>query len=350
VVIACPCALGLATPTAVLAGTGAAAAAGALFKGGDVLERLSRVGVAVFDKTGTITCGAPAVASVRPAAGFDAAQVVALAASVERDSLHPIGRAICRYAENRGIDCMMAEGARAVPGGGVTGMVGRSAVAVGSSQFLASLGVRVPDEVDPPSGESAVFVACANRCAGSVAVQDHLRDDASPLVAYFGKNGVRSILLSGDRGASVRPVSEHLGIGAWFGDMSPADKARFIEELRVKEGEVVLMVGDGINDAPALSAADVGCAVAGGTDIALESSDLVLAKPDLDRLALAHRIARRTMGVIRQNLCWAFVYNLVGVPLAMTGRLTPVYAAAAMALSSLCVVLNSLRLSRVRHG
>lgn len=350
VVIACPCALGLATPTAILAGTGAAAAAGVIFKGGDILERLSRVSVAAFDKTGTVTCGAPEVTAVRPASGIDVREMIALAAAVERGSRHPIGRAVCVHAESQGIAHPVGEELRTVPGGGVTGRVGSREVAVGSSRFLASLGVTgLLDQSGLSPCETVVSVACAGRYVGAIAVQDRLREEAPKLVAYFGKNGVRSALLSGDRGETVRLIAERLGIADGVGELSPSDKARVIEDLRGK-GETVLMVGDGINDAPALSAADVGCAVAGGTDIALESSDLVLARPDLERLAFAHRIARRTMAVIRQNLGWAFVYNLVGIPLAMTGRLTPVYAAAAMALSSLCVVMNSLRLSRVRHG
>ena len=350
VVIACPCALGLATPTAILAGTGAAAAAGVIFKGGDVLERLSRVSVAAFDKTGTVTTGKPTVVTVEAVSGYDADRVMSLAAAVESGSLHPLGRAVREYAREKGIASPAGTELATVAGGGVTGVVGETAVAVGSARFLEGLGVPgVPGGIDPSPGGSVLFIACAGRYAGRVAVADRLRDNASAVVGFFGRHGVRSVLLSGDRPESARCMAGLAGIGAWVGDLSPDGKARYLEGLR-REGETVLMVGDGINDAPALSVADVGCAIAGGTDIALETSDLVLARPDLDRLPVAHRIARRTMAVIRQNLCWAFVYNLVGIPLAMTGRLTPIYAAAAMALSSLCVVLNSLRLSRVRHG
>lgn len=350
VVIACPCALGLATPTAIVAGTGAAAASGVIFKGGDILERLSRVSVAVFDKTGTITCGKPEVVDIRPAPGFDPLELVALAAAVESGSLHPIARAVCHYARGNGISCQVGTELRTVPGGGVTGMAGNVPVAVGSSRFLAGLGVaNIAEEIEPPPGGTVVFIACSGRYAGALVLQDRLRDDAPATVGYFGKNGVRSALLSGDCRETVRLTAGSLGIGDGIAEMSPSGKARYIDDLRGK-GDAVLMVGDGINDAPALSAADVGCAIAGGTDIALETSDLVLVKPDLERLAFAHRMARRTMTVIRQNLGWAFIYNIAGIPLAMTGRLTPVYAAAAMALSSLCVVGNSLRLARVKHG
>lgn len=350
VVIACPCALGLATPTAILAGTGAAASGGVIFKGGDILERLSRVSVAVFDKTGTITCGKPEVVAVYPAPGLAAQEVMALAAAVESGSLHPLGRAVCAYAAGNDSTCPVGEQLRTVAGGGVTGMVGQTAVAVGSARFLAGLGVTgIPAQVEPPPGGTVLYIACAGRYAGAAVVADRFRDNVPAVIDFFRSCKVRSVLLSGDRRETVRRAADLLGISEGVGELSPAEKARFIEGLQ-SEGETVLMVGDGINDAPALSTADVGCAIAGGTDIAMETSDLVLAKPDLERLVCAHRLARRTMAVVRQNLGWAFFYNAVGIPLAMTGRLTPVYAAAAMALSSLCVVGNSLRITRVRCG
>jgi Cu2+-exporting ATPase len=222
-------------------------------------------------------------------------------------------------------------------------------VAVGNPRFLAGLGVElIPVEFGTPPGGTVVCIACSGRYAGSITFQDRLRDDASALIAHFRERRIRSILLSGDSKETVRFIASATGIVEWAGETTPADKLEFIEKLRTN-GETTLMVGDGINDAPALSAAAVGCALAGGTDIALETSDLILARPDLARLAFAHHMARRTMTVIRQNLGWAFVYNIVGIPLAMTGRLTPIYAAAAMALSSLCVVGNSLRLSWVKH-
>ena len=194
-----------------------------------------------------------------------------------------------------------------------------------------------------------LYIARAGRYAGLAVAADRMRDNVSGVIDFFQGCRVRSVLVSGDRRDPVRRAADLVGIGEGIGELSPDGKARYVEGLR-NRGETVLMVGDGINDAPALSAADVGCAIAGGTDIALETSDLVLAKPDLERLVRAHRIARKTMAVVRQNLGWAFFYNAVGIPLAMTGRLTPIYAAAAMALSSLCVVGNSLRITRVRRG
>jgi P-type Cu2+ transporter len=350
VVIACPCALGLATPTAILAGTGAAAANGVIFKGGDVLERLSRVDIAVFDKTGTLTCGLPEVIEVRPVPWTTDDTLLSLAASVEAGSLHPIGKAICNHAASRGNSGPAGQRLQTVPGGGVTGNVAGERVAVGSSRFLADLGVTgLPGELELPAGSVAVYVARSGSCLGTLILRDRMREDAPALVGYCARKGIRTLLLSGDRQASAEQAAAALGIGTAVGDLLPAQKADYLEQLR-RGGAVVLMVGDGINDAPALSAADIGCAVAGGTDIAIETSDLVLVKPDLARLAEAHRVARRTMAVVRQNLVWAFLYNVVGIPLAMTGRLTPIYAAAAMALSSVCVVGNSLRLVRYQRG
>ena len=350
VVIACPCALGLATPTAILAGTGAAAARGVIFKGGDVLERLSRASLVVFDKTGTLSCGLPELTGIRPASGVHPDTLLSLAASVESGSLHPIGKAIRNHAEAQGVPCPAGRELKGFPGGGVTGEVAAEPVWVGSARFLAKLGcVGVPGDLQAQAGELVVLVARAGSYLGALILRDQMRDDAPALVAHFSRCGIGTLLLSGDRQESAAQAARSLGIAKGIGDLLPAQKASYIEELR-RGGAVVLMVGDGINDAPALSAADIGCAVAGGTDIAIETSDLVLVQPDLARLAEAHRMARRTMAVVRQNLIWAFFYNIVGIPLAMSGRLTPIYAAGAMALSSLCVVGNSLRLLGWQRG
>jgi len=349
VVIACPCALGLATPTAILAGSGGAAARGVIFKGGDVLERLSRITLVVFDKTGTLTCGTPELVGVLQVAGTTPEELLSLAAAVEAGSQHPVGRAIREHAAAHGISSPVGSDLQTIPGGGVTGRVAGKMVAVGNGRFLRELGIAVPRETGAPAGVMAVQVGRGERYTGALLFKDRLREDAPPLVSYFQGRGVRTLLLSGDGAEATGEAAAATGIEAGVGGLSPAGKSSRIAELR-RAGERVLMVGDGINDAPALSAADVGCAVAGGTDIAIETSDLVLAKPDLGRLAEAHRLARRTMAVVRQNLVWAFLYNAVGIPLAITGRLTPVYAAAAMALSSLCVVGNSLRLLGVRRG
>ena len=349
VVIACPCALGLATPTAILAGTGAAAASGVIFKGGDVLEKLSRVTVAVFDKTGTLTAGMPTVIRVSPASGFHTRDVIGYAASVESGSLHPIGRALCSHARELEITHPVGEGLSTVAGEGVSGSVGGMTVSVGSARFLAgSCDIVLPHRESLP-GETEIYVAVDGRFSGTVTLQDRLRDDAAGVVGDFFRAGIRTLLLSGDDRETVRIIAARVGIDEGVGEHSPSEKTGFVERLRDK-GEIVLMVGDGINDAPALAAADVGCALAGGTDIALETSDLVLTKPELSGIIHAVRLAGRTMSIVKQNLVWAFLYNIIGIPLAMTCRLTPVYAAAAMALSSLCVVGNSLRITWYKRG
>jgi Cu2+-exporting ATPase len=217
----------------------------------------------------------------------------------------------------------------------------------GTARFLTERGIAVPEEPITLVG-SSVHVAHDRRYLGLILLKDQLRQAAPSLVAYFAGQGIAMTLLSGDRPEHVREIAGAAGIVDAHGGMLPADKAGYVAQ-REGEGEHVLMVGDGINDAPALSAASVGCAMAGGTDIALETSSLILTKPELGRIRLAHHLSVRTMRVIRQNLAWAFVYNLIGIPLAMTGRLTPIYAAAAMALSSLCVVGNSLRLTRLKY-
>ena len=348
VVIACPCALGLATPTAILAGSGTAAAGGVIFKGGDILERMAGITVVAFDKTGAVTSGRPEVRGIFPATGMTADDLVALAASVEAGSGHPLARGITECATGRGVTFTIAAEVYTQPGGGVSGLVGGQRVAVGNPRYLRGLGVSLPRELpDPAADGTVVYVAREGVYAGAITFQDRLRESAAPLVAYLDGKGIKSLLLSGDRQATVSRIGGILGIGEARGELLPEDKAKWVTDLRAR-GEAVLMVGDGINDAPALSNADVGCAMAGGSDVALESSDLVIARQGLLRIRFAHLVSLRTMSIVKQNLAWAFIYNLVGIPLAMSGQLTPIYAASAMAMSSLCVVGNSLRLLRLK--
>ncbi len=346
-VVACPCALGLATPLAILVGTGAAARRGVLFRGGDVLEALGRVSRAGFDKTGTLTRGWPRVVAVRPARDRTEAELLAAAARVESASAHPLSRAVLDEARARGIDPGPAPaGVAARPGLGVAAEVNGQAVRVGSRAFLEQAGIAVP-----PKGEgrcTEVHVAAGSAYLGALALEDQIRPGAREAVAALAARGIAPALLTGDRPGPARRVAAAVGIGEVHAELTPEGKTRWVRE-RQKAGERVLLVGDGINDAPALSAADVGCALAGGTDIALETSDLVLTRPDLGRLVLAVAVARRTLVVVRQNLGWAFAYNAVAIPLAATGRLAPVWAAAAMAGSSLAVLANSLRLRRLRE-
>lgn len=343
-IVACPCALGLATPTAILVASGNAAARGILFRGGDILEMTSRIDLVAFDKTGTLTLGQPTVAEVLCAPGQSEEGLLRLACQVENGSNHPIAKAIMARAKAAGIVALTAESVETVPGRGLR-MAGKNGeVLVGSRTFLEEKGINVPAVTSGALTE--VYVSLAGSWCGVLLVQDPLREEAAPAVSRLQQMGLQTVLLSGDRLTTAAEVSAKLAIREVLADQSPADKAAWII-ARQQSGQRVLMVGDGINDAPALSSADVGCAMAGGTDIALETSDLVLTRPNLGRLYEAVFIARKTMQVIRQNLFWAFAYNLVTIPLAASGNLAPVWAAVAMASSSLLVVGNSLRLGRL---
>jgi Cu2+-exporting ATPase len=343
-IVACPCALGLATPTVILVASGNAAARGILFRGGDILEMTARIDLVAFDKTGTLTLGTPTVAKVLPAPGQSEEGLLRLASRVESGSNHPIAKAIVARTKAAGIVVETAESVENVPGRGVR-MVGTTGeVLVGSRPFLEENGIVIPAV---PSGVlTEVYVSLAGSWSGVLLIQDPLRSEAGEAVTRLQQMGLQTALLSGDRLATATEVSSRLAISEVLADMSPADKAAWVVD-RQQSGQRVLMVGDGINDTPALSSADVGCAMAGGTDIALETSDLVLTRPNLHRLSEAVFIARKTMLVIKQNLFWAFAYNLVTIPLAASGNLAPVWAAVAMASSSLLVVSNSLRLGRL---
>jgi Cu2+-exporting ATPase len=346
VIIACPCALGLATPTAVLAGSGAAAAQGIIFRGGDVMEKLAGVTVALLDKTGTLTEGNPRVLSAVALPPCTQEQFLALAASLESAVSHPVASAIRRYGEAAGIVPAAPSEISSVPGKGVRGIVGGKSLVLGKADWLRESGILVDSRLQNIGhGQTDIHLAIDGSYAGSFVLSDRLRPEAAHTISAFARRGIKSMLVSGDRQGTASAIGAEAGIHKCRGNLLPEDKLRLVEKLQGR-GEKVLMVGDGINDAAAISAADVGCALAGGTDIAIETSDLVLARADLMRLVTAHSLSVKTMGIIRQNLGWAFIYNIIGIPLAMAGLLTPIYAAAAMSVSSLCVVLNSLRLLR----
>jgi P-type Cu2+ transporter len=344
-VVACPCALGLATPIAVMVATGAAARRGIFFRGGDVLEQVGRLQLVAFDKTGTLTRGQPAVCAVVPAPGTSAETLLRSAATVESGSAHPLARGILCEAERRGLTVPCGSGARTVPGMGVALEDGAGRVLVGTREFLAANGIPLAAAAAGPA-LTEVHVSRGAEYLGVIRLDDRLRPETAPALAALLRRGVRLAVLSGDRPRTVERMTAGLGIEERCGGMTPADKAAWIA-ARQASGLRVMMIGDGLNDAPALAAADVGCALAGGTDIALETSTLVLTRPDLGCLVEALDIGRRALRIIRQNLFWAFVYNLVALSLAAGGRLAPIHAAAAMALSSLCVVGNSLRLARL---
>jgi P-type Cu+ transporter len=358
-IIACPCAMGLAVPTAVMVATGRGAQAGILIKGGAALQAAARVTAVVLDKTGTLTAGAPAVTDMRPVAGIDRARLLTLAAAVERHSEHPLAQAIVRAADAEGVPRRPADRFASVPGQGAEAVVDGVRVLVGSPRYLDAQGVDTRTLAGEAAalaaeGNSLAAVAIDGEAAGLVGVADPLRETSAAAVRALRAMGLRVTMLTGDHPETAAAVARRAGIDDVVAGVLPGGKVETIARLQAG-GAIVAMVGDGVNDAPALSRADVGVAMASGSDIAVEAGDVALMRPDPRLVAAAIRLARRTVGVMRQNLFWAFVYNVIGIPIAagvlypVVGTLlSPMIASAAMALSSVSVVTNSLRLRRVR--
>lgn len=358
-VIACPCALGLATPAAVAVGTGRGAELGVLFKGGVALETTSRVSTVLLDKTGTLTTGRPELTDVVvvPGGSLDRATLLSHVAAIEARSEHPIADAIVRGATEEGVLRREARQVEATIGGGLAGLVGDRRVLVGTSRFLAQHGVDVlPMEAAAEAlagrGRTPSFVAIDGELAGLVAVADRPKPEAREVVAQLHALGVEVAMVSGDRRATAEAIAKELGIERVYAEVLPEGKAAVVREERAR-GRVIAMVGDGLNDAPALAEAHVGIAVGSATEVAAAASDVALLRGGIEGLPTALRLGRRTLSVIRQNLFWAFVYNAIGLPLAAgllypwTGwQLSPLFASAAMSLSSVSVLLSSLRLRR----
>ena len=348
-VVACPCALGLATPVAVMVGTGRGAEMGLLIRGGEALERIRALRAVVFDKTGTLTMGAPAVVDVKPVPGADARRALVLAAAVEQASEHPLARAVVEAARSRGA-VPHAASVEAVPGGGVRGRVEGAEVAVGSLRWLAETGADVGPALELAESAarrswSPFGVAVDGRVEAVIAVADPLRPDSARGVDALRALGLHVVLATGDVPATATAIAAEAGISDVRPELRPADKAAVIREIRAAHGPVA-MVGDGINDAPALALADVGIALASGTGVAMAAADITIVHGDIEAVSRAIALSRATLRTIRQNLGWAFGYNLVLVPLAALGILPPIWAALAMAFSSVSVVLNALRLRR----
>jgi Cu+-exporting ATPase len=345
-IIACPCALGLATPVAIMVGTGRGAERGILIKGGEALETAHRIDTVVLDKTGTITRGKPEVTAVRPAAGWSRAELLRLAASAERYSEHPLGQAIVACARQEGLPSADARGFHAIAGHGVQAQVDGQEVLIGTAKLLRDRGIAL----DGLGG--GLLVAVNGRTAGAIEIADTVKPESPGAVHRLRDMRMDVWMITGDNRHAADAVARETGIAHVLAEVLPDHKAAEIQRLQA-EGKRVAMVGDGINDAPALAQADLGIAIGTGTDIAIEASDITLVRGDLNGVAAALDLSRRTMRVIRQNLFWAFAYNTVGIPIAagvlypFTGwHLSPVLASAAMALSSVTVVMNSLRLKR----
>lgn len=342
-VVACPCALGLATPTAVMVATGRAAEEGILYRGGDILEAVADLTLVAFDKTGTLTTGKPRVSSINPCRGGEM-QLLQLLASAESGSRHPLALGIMDRAKQLDLSVAPPLAAETVPGRGIRAHLTEGPCLAGSLRFLREENIELP-QIISESDNSEVHLALNHQYLGWVGLSDQIREEAAGLVGNLKSAGIRTLLLTGDRSGVAAQLTEKLGIEAFHAELTPADKAVILEQL---SDQRVMMVGDGINDAPALTAARVGCTLAGSTDIAIESADLILIRPQLDRLLIAMKLSRAGMRIIRQNLFWAFSYNLIALPLAACGQLAPVYGAAAMAFSSICVLTNSLRLKKVK--
>ena len=358
-IIACPCALGLATPMSIMVATGRGAQSGVLIKDAEALERFSKVDTLIVDKTGTLTKGQPELVGIVPKGSKDEDEVLRLAASLERGSEHPLAEAIVSGAEARGIQLVKATDFEAITGEGVHGTVDGHTIALGNAKLMRALGIDHQELVSTAdarrdTGETVMFVAIDDQLAGLVAVADPVKETTAEALKLLHESGLRIVMATGDNQRTAQAVAGRLGIDEIRADVSPEDKARIVTELQ-QSGRVVAMAGDGVNDAPALAAADVGIAMGTGADVAIESAGLTLVKGDLRGIVRARRLAQATMRNIKQNLFFAFAYNAAGVPVA-AGALYPVFglllspmiAAAAMSLSSVSVIANALRLRSVR--
>ena len=345
-VIACPCAMGLATPTAIMVGTGLGAKNGILIRNGEALEHTGKAGVVVFDKTGTLTLGEPSVIRY---VGDD--KLIGLAFSMEMGLVHPIARAICDYAKQRGISpAEDLENITTIAGYGVVAEYNGERVMIGNKALMERYGIVCDDHNAANDGCTMVYISLGNAMAGLFAVRDTIKSDAKAEIQRLKQMGIKPVLLSGDNENAVLAVAENIGIERYYFNVPPTEKAEVLTSLREQYG-MVIMVGDGINDAPALASADIGCAMGAGSDIALSSADIILIKNDVESVARAIALSRKTLRIIKQNLFWAFGYNIVCIPIA-AGVLYPIFGillspmvgGLCMSLSSVCVVSNALRL------
>ena len=354
-IIACPCALGLATPVSIMVGVGRGAGLGVLIKNAEALERMEKVDTLVVDKTGTLTEGRPSVTHIAPSAGFDRDDILRLAAAVERPSEHPLARAIVNAADKAGLVVPEVTDFDSTTGKGATGTVQNRRVVVGSSSFLLANGMdtgSLTASADALRGEgaTAIFVGVDGRAAAIIAIADPVKDTTADALRALRDEGIEIVMLTGDNRVTAEAVGARLGIARVEAEVLPDHKSDIVKQLR-SQGKVVAMAGDGVNDAPALAAADVGLAMSSGTDVAMESAGITLLRGDLTGIVRARQLSHATMSNIRQNLVFAFIYNVAGIPIAagilypaFGLLLSPIIAAAAMALSSVSVITNALRL------
>ena len=358
-IIACPCALGLATPMSIMVGVGRGAQSGVLIKSAEALERMEAIDTLVVDKTGTLTEGKPTLTAIVPAQGESEDELLRIAASVEQASEHPLAAAIVSAAKKRGLTFSRVMGFNSPTGKGAVGMVDRKRVAIGNARFLAELNIPVHGLEGAAQdlrlkGATAIFLAINGKASGVLGIADAIKASTPAALAALTADGVRIVMMTGDNLVTAKAVADALGITEVEADVTPERKADAVARLK-STGRIVAMAGDGVNDAPALAAADVGIAMGTGADVAMESAGITLVKGDLAGIAKARALSRATMGNIRQNLFFAFIYNAAGVPIAggvlypaFGILLSPVIAAAAMALSSVSVIGNALRLRKMR--
>lgn len=351
-VIACPCALGLATPTSIMAGSGRAAEFGILFKGGEHLEQTQSIDTVVVDKTGTVTHGKPVLTDVILADGQYEDKFLSMIGAAEKLSEHPLAEAIVQGIQEKGIELGDVQFFEAIPGYGVQSTVSGQGVVIGTRKLMQQYGIDIHSvlpamEELERNGKTAMLAGINGQYAGVVAVADTIKDTSREAVRRLQEMGIKVIMMTGDNERTAQAIAKEVGVDAVIAEVLPEGKAEEVKKLQ-QQGKKVAMVGDGINDAPALATADIGMAIGTGTDVAMEAADITLIRGDLNSIADAILMSRKTMRNIKQNLFWAFAYNTIGIPIAAIGLLAPWVAGAAMAFSSVSVVLNALRLQRVK--
>ena len=346
-VIACPCALGLATPTAIMVGTGKGAELGIYIKGGEVLEQAGKINAVLFDKTGTLTEGKPTVAFIKPEKGLNEKQLLRYIAIAEKNSEHPIAKAILKKADEI-LNEKLTEpiNTRAVPGKGITAETGEGKLLIGTQRFLIENNVKI-NLFCSNKETTLVLAALNNEYLGCIEIEDEVKKNAASAIIKLNNMQIKCFMVTGDNKFTAKSVAEKIGIDRFFAETLPEDKIKIVRHLQEK-GLKVAMVGDGINDAPALTSSDLGIAIGSGTDIAIEAGDIVLTGGDISMIPAAIELSIKTYSKIRQNLFWAFYYNIIGIPVAAFGLLNPMIAGAAMAFSSVSVVINSLRLRKFK--